>query len=371
MANTKLSALSEALSAASNDVLYLVDVSDDTQSPEGTGKKITKENLLGSNFDTIQITEGTTSANGINFGSDVTLYRSGADTLTTDDNMNILGGVLNMGVADSQAGLITLYGSATASDEGGQINLNVAADYDTSFETWSIDAYQDDLRFFRSDAGVVNQMTAEGMLQLSAQGSAGGLLIGGDTQIYRASANTIFTGNGDNFNVVQTDANSATYSSWVSGDSVARFRVLGSGYLQWGSGSATPDVNLYRESANALRTDDQFTANLDITTVQQFKLFTAGQKLLFSSTNGAYDVNLYADGANTLKTDDNFEANSVKIFADLGSGEASTTTLTNATDTPTTDPGWASSSTVNMNAPDGYIKIYVGTSAVVVPFWNT
>lgn len=40
-------------------------------------------------------------------------------------------------------------------------------------------------------------------------------------------------------------------------------------------------------------------------------------------------------------------------------------------DTPTTDPGWASSSTVNMNAPDGYLRAYVGAQAVVIPYWNT
>lgn len=45
--------------------------------------------------------------------------------------------------------------------------------------------------------------------------------------------------------------------------------------------------------------------------------------------------------------------------------------LTGVTDTPTADPGWATSSTADMNAPDGYIKMYVGTQAVVVPYWNT
>jgi len=56
---------------------------------------------------------------------------------------------------------------------------------------------------------------------------------------------------------------------------------------------------------------------------------------------------------------------------DPGSGSASTTRYTGVTDTPTTNPGWATSSTVNMNAPDGYMKMYVGTQAVVVPYWNT
>ena len=42
-----------------------------------------------------------------------------------------------------------------------------------------------------------------------------------------------------------------------------------------------------------------------------------------------------------------------------------------ATDTPTTDPGWTTSSTVDMNAPDGYFHMSSGTQEVVVPYWNT
>lgn len=47
------------------------------------------------------------------------------------------------------------------------------------------------------------------------------------------------------------------------------------------------------------------------------------------------------------------------------------TTITGDTDTPTVNPGWATSSTINMTAPDGYIKAYVGTQAVTIPYWNT
>jgi len=54
-----------------------------------------------------------------------------------------------------------------------------------------------------------------------------------------------------------------------------------------------------------------------------------------------------------------------------GGGVASTNSITGATDTPTTDPGWTTSSSSDMNAPDGYIKAYVGTQAVVIPYWNT
>lgn len=56
---------------------------------------------------------------------------------------------------------------------------------------------------------------------------------------------------------------------------------------------------------------------------------------------------------------------------DVGSGVASTVRVTGVTDTPTADPGWATSDTVAMTPPNGYIKAYVGTQAVVIPYWNT
>ena len=62
----------------------------------------------------------------------------------------------------------------------------------------------------------------------------------------------------------------------------------------------------------------------------------------------------------------------IEFVTDLdNTGIAGSNTFTGQTDTPTTDPGWVSSSSVNMNAPDGYIKFFVGTQAVTVPFWNT
>lgn len=39
--------------------------------------------------------------------------------------------------------------------------------------------------------------------------------------------------------------------------------------------------------------------------------------------------------------------------------------------TPATDPGWLESSTLDMEAPDGYFKILIGTRIVAVPYWNT
>lgn len=87
------------------------------------------------------------------------------------------------------------------------------------------------------------------------------------------------------------------------------------------------------------------------------------------------DLKIAKDGTDALTADWDagaFEIRAEGFRADADtSGIASTTSITGVTDTPTTDPGWTSSSTVDMNAPDGYIKAYVGTQAVVIPYWNT
>lgn len=48
-------------------------------------------------------------------------------------------------------------------------------------------------------------------------------------------------------------------SIFVSGDTVARLNIL-PGKLEFGSGSGAVDTNLYRDSANVLKTDDAFSA---------------------------------------------------------------------------------------------------------------
>jgi hypothetical protein len=56
----------------------------------------------------------------------------------------------------------------------------------------------------------------------------------------------------------------------------------------------------------------------------------------------------------------------ISMDGDAG-GAASTNRITGATDTPTSGYNWDGTG----SAPNGYIKGYVGTQAVVIPYWNT
>jgi hypothetical protein len=51
-------------------------------------------------------------------------------------------------------------------------------------------------------------------------------------------------------------ANHMAFTARVTGDTYDRYRVTAGGEIVWGSGAATPDVNLYRSAANVLKTDD-------------------------------------------------------------------------------------------------------------------
>ena len=59
----------------------------------------------------------------------------------------------------------------------------------------------------------------------------------------------------------------------VTGDSEPRVKIDAGGKITWSSGDATGDVNLYRSSANTLKTDDA----LDVSTAGVVNLVTDGE----------------------------------------------------------------------------------------------
>ncbi|MEU5030161.1 hypothetical protein [Streptomyces milbemycinicus] len=75
-------------------------------------------------------------------------------------------------------------------------------------------------------------------------------------------------GSGAAFDAVLTATTDRAFQADVSGDANRRWVVLADGNMSWGDGTASRDVNLYRTSADVLKTDDSFTvgANLRINT---------------------------------------------------------------------------------------------------------
>jgi hypothetical protein len=166
----------------------------------------------------------------------------------------------------------------------------------------------------------VLQIGSAGQLQLDVQGSGGGILFGGDAQIYRNAANTLSLGSNDELRIIGSnndilrfaaDANSTwidavhtatgdwLLTSEVTGDTDKRFIVNTAGVFEWGGGSSSTDTNLYRSEAETLYTDGHFDVggNLSVNS-------DAG-KLFFGDD---YDTNLYRPAEGVLQTDGIFVA---------------------------------------------------------------
>lgn len=114
-----------------------------------------------------------------------------------------------------------------------------------------------------------------------------------DVDLFRPSANQLKTD--DNFWV---DGNFTTPSN------IYLYNATSKIYFSDGAGSN--DVVLYRLSAHKLKTDDAFIAGDNITTSGHYYLYEATKAVYFGDGAGNYDTNLYRAAANQLKTDDDF-----------------------------------------------------------------
>lgn len=96
----------------------------------------------------------------------------------------------------------------------------------------------------------------------------------GDTNLYRTAANELKTddaltviGELKPANLVRASRAAATdsqYETRVGADANARWFAQADGKMWWGPGTAGVDTNLYRNAANELKTDDNFSAaNID------------------------------------------------------------------------------------------------------------
>lgn len=69
-----------------------------------------------------------------------------------------------------------------------------------------------------------------------------------------------------NLAILNSNATDDVLSSRLTGDAQSRFLIDADGTLNWGAGaSAATDTNLFRSAANALRTNDSLTVDLNLT----------------------------------------------------------------------------------------------------------
>ena len=112
---------------------------------------------------------------------------------------------------------------------------------------------------------VVNRATGRVSIG-GVSGTAGGLTIVRNTG---AALSITPTATGGQAALVSgKDATTKAYQGQVSGDTQARSVIYADGKIEWGSGSAARDTNLYRSSAGVVKTDQSLhvTRNLLINT---------------------------------------------------------------------------------------------------------
>lgn len=86
-----------------------------------------------------------------------------------------------------------------------------------------------------------------------------------DVLLYRPAAQTLRLYEAF-LDIARDAAASAAWGALVSGDGNYRFRQYADGKMEWGSGAAAPDTNLYRDPAgNKLKTDDSLDVGGTIT----------------------------------------------------------------------------------------------------------
>lgn len=163
-----------------------------------------------------------------------------------------------------------------------------------------------------------------GQLLLPATGSTGGVVIGGDANLYRLQANIIATDSHlasyGTVYITRPAGTSVALESYVSPEGNARYSVRSDGQITWGSGAGARDTNLYRSAADTLKTDDTFQAAGGISA-------TRITKRIATLTDGATvtpDVDAYDGGklltlsqdstiANPTGTPTNFQQYTLKI----------------------------------------------------------
>lgn len=126
-----------------------------------------------------------------------------------------------------------------------------------------------------------------------------GFLIGDDVTLYRQAADRLQTD--DLFSSRRATTSDYSFAALVTGEAAIRYQVRSDGRLEWGSGAAAVDTNLYRSAADTLKTDDSMHVGSTL------RVDTAGTGSVIQF-GAAADTNLYRSAANTLKTDDAFDA---------------------------------------------------------------
>lgn len=250
--------------------------------------------------------EGTSSADGLLWGTDVNLYRSAANRLKTDDGFEIA--QYNTGWGDGIRLSRPSYYWDIVQGGSQQLIFGYNSTQQITFLTTG-----NEIRFGSNTADVNLYRSAANILKTDDSFfiASTNKLYFGDTSTYwySPSSNQIATGDRVHFSYETTNPSSSTY-----------------GVTFGGATAGNPDTNLYRDGAGILATDNEFRIfnNGGVNTLV-LGVSTAGTNtgILFGGTAG--DTNLYRSGVSNLKTDDTFTATAGLVTANRLTFDSGTT----------------------------------------------
>lgn len=231
------------------------------------------------------------ASGAINWGTgsaapDANLYRTGVNQLSTDGKLVVgiePGGAEQLRVGGSAriAGQLNVVGSAE------MVRLTETVANGHSYMGWYDSSGSRKAYFGIPSPGATNialvNLVAGGAVQMVAPN---GVIVGstdtGGQELLRVSAGLrVACSPTAMFYVVGTNVNQYTINTHVPGDTYSRWAVGAGGTLAWGPGNAAADLNLYRQSAGILRTDN----NLQVAGQISANLIVAG-----TDTGGPYNV---------------------------------------------------------------------------------
>lgn len=225
---------------------------------------------------------------------DATIERDAADRLKTPDSF-IVSANLGVGVTSTPTKLSVSDGGATA--QSGLIaipnNKAITARNAANNADLSVIATDSTNNIVIGGAGIANVLIPNGQV-----------ILGGDTNLYRAGANLLKT---DDSFYIALDA-------YAREGAATQVRVGGAGPAgESGISFQAGEVNLYRSSAGTLKTDGALRVGGTVYAASgndaQVVLGAAGPTSEAGIALGAgADINLYRSAADTLKTDDSFHA---------------------------------------------------------------
>lgn len=215
----------------------------------------------------------------------------GIGTTSPVDKLHILGNNENISIQHtSSAGTESGFLFLRQADGGNQILGGMRYNYDDNALVFSTTTPAFDIEQMRIDSsgnvgiGIINPSAK---LQLDSDVNFAHLLTVGtntlteggivfNTGFSRGSADTSVT-----LTIVRDFTADVLMGAGVVGDDFRRFAFSADGKMQWGDGANARDTNLYRDSANILKTDDEFRA----TTVRATTNF-----IMFTDANGGYQI---------------------------------------------------------------------------------